>query len=64
MFWTDADLFRFVKWAADLRSSKLQRVFFDRSTWTGQKTARRAFELYNDHRGFVELGIIVQCSVV
>jgi hypothetical protein len=49
IFWSDVDLFRFIKWAAELRSSELRCVYFDMmaSLATGVKSAQRAFDLYN-----------------
>jgi hypothetical protein len=53
VFWSDAALFRFVKWAAELRSSELRCVYFDMmgALGTGQKSAQRAFDLYNVQGG-------------
>lgn len=52
-FWSDAALFRFVKWAGELRSSELRCVYFDMmgAIGTGQKSAQRAFDLYNVQGG-------------
>lgn len=48
-YWSDPELFKFIKWAGDLRSVELRCVYYDMvaALAMGSKSAHRAFELFN-----------------
>ncbi|KAJ3080073.1 hypothetical protein HK102_003335 [Quaeritorhiza haematococci] len=48
-YWTDIELFKFLKWATDVRTPRLQRAYFNMlgSLATGYKSSQRAYDFLN-----------------